>query len=76
MKTKHRKEKQTDSSSLLSTLAMLISLALSPDRGCSATPADQAWVKWCDTNVTKPQCTECIYGRSYFPGPEKYKKMS
>ena len=44
MKAKYRKEKQTDSSVPLSILAMLISLALSPDRGCSARPAGQAWV--------------------------------
>ena len=44
MKTKYRKEKQTDSSVLLSILAMSISLPLSPDRRHSATPAGQAWV--------------------------------
>ena len=36
------REKQTDTSAPLSILAMLISLALSPDCGCSATLAGQA----------------------------------
>ena len=44
MKTKYWKEKQTDSSALLSILAMSISLVLLPDHECSATPAGQARV--------------------------------
>ena len=40
-KNKYRKEKQIDSSVSLSILAMSISLALSPDRGCSPTSASQ-----------------------------------
>ena len=32
--------------------------------------------KWHDPNVRKPQYTEDVYGRSHFPGPEKYKKTS
>ena len=44
MKTKYLKEKQIDSSALLSILAMLNSLALSPNHGRSATPAGQAHV--------------------------------
>ena len=42
MKTKTWKEKQTDSSAPLSVLTMSILLALSPDRGRSATSAGQA----------------------------------
>ena len=67
MKTKYRKEKQTDTSALLSILAMLISLALSPNRRSGMD-------KWRDPDVTKPQYAERVYGRSHFPGPEKYKK--
>ena len=44
MEAKYQKEKQTDSSVPLSILTMSILLALSPDRGCSARPAYQAWV--------------------------------
>ena len=44
MKAKYQKGKQTDSYVPLSILATLISLAPSPDRGCSARPAGQARV--------------------------------
>ena len=67
MKTEYRKEKQTDTSAPFSILAMSISLALSPDRGRSRLGMG-------DPDVTKPQYTERVYGRSHFPGPEKYKK--
>ena len=43
MKAKYRKKKQTGSFASLSILAMLISLALSPNRGRSARSAGQAW---------------------------------
>ena len=43
MKTNIRKEKQTNCSALFSILAMSILLALSPDRGRSATSTCQAW---------------------------------
>ena len=68
MKTKYRKEQQTTSSVPLSILAMSISLAISPPAGQAGTG------EWRDPNVTKLQYAERVYGRSHFPGPEKYKK--
>ena len=69
MKAKYRKDKQTDTSALLSILAMSILLALSTDRG----HCQSGMGKWRDPDVTKPQYTERVYGRTHFPDLEKYR---
>ena len=50
---------------------MSISLALLPDRRCSARLAGQASVI---ATSHKLQYAERIYGRSHLPGPDKIKK--
>ena len=74
MKAKYRKEKQTDSSAMLSILAMSILLALSPDRGRSARPAGQAWVSGMIATSQNRNMRNAYTDASHFPGPEKYEK--
>ena len=71
MKAKYQKEKQTDSSAPLSIFAMSISLALSPIVGVVLDRYGQ--VEWSQRHKKTP-CAEHVYGRSNFPGAEKYNK--